>query len=54
VYEVGNVLLGGPRNGGPRNGKEAIVEKIIKGEFAQKMGFGIVFVLTERDVSNAN
>jgi len=48
-YEIGDAMLGGPRNG-----KEATIENIIKGDFAQKMGFGIVFVLRERDVSNAN
>jgi len=49
VYEVGDAMLGGPRNG-----KEAVIEEIIKGDFAKKMGFGIVFLLRERDVSNAN
>jgi hypothetical protein len=49
VYEEGDTL-----RGGPRNGKEAVIEKILTGDFAQKMGFGVVFVLKERDVSNAN
>jgi hypothetical protein len=49
VYEVGDAL-----RGGPRNGKEAMVEQIITGDAAQRMGFGLVFVLRERDVSRAN
>jgi len=49
VYEVGDALLGGPRNG-----NEPVIEQILTGEFAQKMGFGIVFILRKRDVSNAN
>jgi len=40
--------------GGPRNGKEAVIEKIVTGEFAKKMGFGVVLVLRERDVSQQN
>ena len=49
VYEEGDTIMGGPRNG-----KEAAIEKVITGDFAQKMGFGVVFVLKERDVSDAN
>jgi hypothetical protein len=46
---VGDAMLGGPRNG-----KEAVIESIVKGEFAHKLGCDIAFILTERDVSKAN
>jgi len=49
VYEEGDTLMGGPRNG-----KEAKIEKVVRGDSAEKMGFGVVFLLRERDVSNAN
>jgi hypothetical protein len=49
VYEEGDTLMGGPRNG-----KEAVIEKILTGDFAQKMGLGVVFVLKEREVSSDN
>lgn len=47
VYEVGDALMGGPRNG-----KEAIIERIISGEPAKKFGFGNMFLVRERDVSS--
>ena len=49
VYEIGDAMLGGPKNG-----KEAIIEKIVTGDFANKMGFGVVFIIKERDVSTSN
>lgn len=50
VWEVGDVM---PHHG-KNTGVEVIVEQIIKGEAAQKMGFGIVFVLRERNISTMN
>jgi hypothetical protein len=49
VYEEGDTL-----RGGPRNGKEATIERILSGDEARKLGFGLVFVVRERDVSRAN
>lgn len=49
VYENGDTI-----RGGSGNGKEGVIERIVTGKFAQKMGFGLVFVLGERDISNAN
>jgi hypothetical protein len=40
--------------GGQRNGKEATIERILSGDEARKLGFGLVFVVRERDVSRAN
>ncbi len=49
AYEVGDTLMGGPRNS-----QEARIKTIITGEVAAKLGFGVVFVITLRDVSRDN
>jgi hypothetical protein len=49
IYEQVDTLMGGPRNG-----KEATIEKILSGDAARELGFGLVFVVRERDVSTVN
>jgi hypothetical protein len=51
VFEKGDIYPGGPRNG-----KNAVVERVVTGDFAEKAaGAGVMVVLTEHPVDlNAN
>ncbi len=50
VWEDGDVMPGQAQN----TGTGAIVEQIIKGEMATKMGCGIAFVLRLRNIAGLN
>jgi hypothetical protein len=50
VWEVGDVMPGRERN----TGTEAIVHRIIKGDFARRMGCDIAFILKLRDIRELN
>lgn len=50
VWEVGDVMPGREIN----TCTQAIVEQIVKGEMAQKMGCGIAFILRMRNIAGRN
>jgi hypothetical protein len=50
VWEVGDVMPGRERN----TGTQAVVEQIVKGEMAQKMGCSIAFILRLRNIAGMN
>lgn len=50
VWEVGDVMPGQARN----TGGQSVVERIIGGDEARKYGFGLMFILRQKDISKVN
>lgn len=50
VWEVGDVKPGQARN----TGGQSVVERIIGGDEAKKHGFGLMFILRQKDISKVN